>query len=185
MIFSNCKKILLSCLIFQTFSPFLLYANDQQVSQETSAQHNEVLEDTLKAVLSQYNAFDLILQDLAIVVNNDLISNIKNKRVLQEEIKNLRNIVEEAKSNTFATINPAHLALLIKILEGMVEHLGKALAQGFTDLAPFDLDSCVKRILATEVDLNNLDKDIVKVRKKIDGLDPEARIAGLKWLGSL
>ncbi len=185
MIFSNCKKILLSALIFNTLSPLLLYANETQVPQETLVQHNEILEDTLKAVLAQYNAIDLILQDLAIVVNNDLISNLKNKRALLEEVKNIRSIVEEAKGNSYATINPAHLALLIKILDDIVTHLGRELGKGLTSLAPFDLDACVKRAFSSEVDLNNLDRDIVQVRKKIDGLDQEARNAGLQWYNKI
>lgn len=186
MIFTNCKKMFLLVLFASHINIHVIASEIQPSpsSQENQFSQEEILnilEEKLTHLLAQYNAVDMILEDLALSVNNDQIARLKNKRVLVEEIKNIRSIIDSVQKDAHVDVNPATLYLLIKILDGITKHITVAVENGFTQLPEFDLGTRVKAWLQEEVDLDNLDADLEIAKKRIDNLDKLAKSAGLLW----
>lgn len=162
-----------------------VYAKDATIPPEVLQQQNEILENTLKNILAHFNALDLILQDLQMIVSNDQVGYVKNKREMVEEIKNIRLLLENVQKDSFTELNPGHICLLNKILDALVEHIGSSLNAGFTTMPAFDIEGTVKRALNSEVDLNDLDQYVETSRKKIEGLSEQAKSAGLVWYNKI
>lgn len=191
MLFSNCKKTSLSVLFFLlnlSFSGSFTYATTPpsdntdvaEISPELIQQQREIWENQLKITLDQFNALDLILEDLALVIHNDS-AKVTNKRIVLEEIKNIRSLIEEVKKDSFINLDPVVLSVLQNVLTGVINHTSQALSAGFKTLPPFDLVLCMNRSKPIDFETLDIDKDLEASKLAVASLDKQAKNVGLSW----
>lgn len=176
--------LLLSILItpiFASEAPDLMGMDG--ITQEQIDEQRNIWEGQLTAIKDQFNRLDLNLQDLALLVNNDKIKTAENKRALIEEIVAIRSLISSIQKDPFVHVDPITNIKLIHILNSIVDHVKKAVNDGFSTLAPYDINATMKRIGAIEIDIAtmNVDGEMAQLQKNIEDFELSSKNIGLAW----
>ena len=131
-------------------------------------------------MLVQFNKVDAILEDLSLVVNNDQIKQIPNKRALNDGIKDIRGAIDTINKNAFATISPLNIVMLNIALADIIDHISNAVSKGFTSMDEFDQSPNTQQQGFPDQDLD-FDAQWAYLEKQISSLDNQTKNVGLKW----
>jgi len=137
------------------------------------------LERVLTGALSVLNKIDLILEDLAQVVNNDTIKT-PSKRMLKENIRDLRQLVDTIRTQATMSVDSLSIHVLMRFNDAMILHLSQALKKGFAHLPPFKIESLKLRTTKL-ITIEQLEEDLLSNGKNIMQLDADSQSVGLYW----
>ena len=184
MKFSNCLRITLLLIMPFSFS----YANqpaqpaiDESIMAQMAEQRQDKLEFILKLVIDNANTLDIILEDIALDVNNKAIQTDKAKAIAA--IKELRAFTSAIKNDAFADINEPTLAILLQLEKHLITHFKNALDKGLHNIPSFQ----VPRSALTEDDITfeNLMKAAQENSVILELVKEQAKTAGLTWYNKL
>ncbi len=148
-------------------------------------QVQDTLELLLKQVLTQLNSIDSILEELALLVNNDQLAKGGNKKEIISSIRSLRSLIDTIRSDTFVTIDLQSIYLMLKLNNALMNTIGKALLNGFYELPPFNLEEHITKHLRTPAGLDTVTQTLTANNKKLEALTELSKGAGLKWYNHL
>lgn len=152
-----------------------------EIPQEIIEQHNNYVENALKNILVTYNGVDLVLEDLALLIGNGQIHQIKNKREIIDGVKNIREIIGTIKNDSYVQVDLYKIALLNKILLAIIDHINKGLSEDFKNFAHFALEEHVKRSVLDLGNIQDLDVEFAKAPQQLEQLTKNSQSAGLHW----
>jgi cell division protease FtsH len=183
-IWKNKFNLLLSILLLPLISSQALAIDPMDgITQEQIDEVRNLWEGQLSAIKDQFTRVDLNLQDLALMVNHDKIKTVESKHALIEEIKAIRSIIDSIQKDPFIHVDPATNVKLIHILNGIVDHVKKAVDQNMATFAPFPAEEVFKRVGDLEMDFEkiNFEDDLAVLTKNIEDFESASKNIGLAW----
>lgn len=183
-IWKNSLALLFSVFILPSFaSEIPTQADMDAITQEQVNDLRNAWEGQLTAIKDQFTRVDMNLQDLALIVNNDKIATAVNKRALIDEIVNIRSLINSIQKDPFVHVDPITNIKLIHILNNIVDHVKKSVNEGFSVLAPFNIDATMKRIGSLEIDEEkiSIESDLTELQKNIEDFELSSKNIGLVW----
>ncbi|MCX5922039.1 MAG: AAA family ATPase [Candidatus Dependentiae bacterium] len=174
--------LLLSQPLSHAFDDTTNIGDMNEISATIIEQAQNILEDQLKKILTQFNAVDCILGDLALVVNNDQVPQTKNKKTVIQGIISVRSLIESVQKDAFVNVSLRQNLMILKILEGLIAHTKQALSDGLTEFPAFDFVTYFQSIKSPQddstIDIDALQKNI---DAQIADLNSQAASVGLAW----
>lgn len=150
-----------------------------QATAEPSAPKTEE-EQTLDEALKQLRSLDLMLGELALVVENNTVK-VSNKRDHLEKIRDLRGIIFRVENSAYTNIDRAGLLTLISLTAKILDTLHDSLKHGFQELPAIDMEQFVTRSSRTDISLEELQDRLDENTETVELVDKAAKSAGLLW----
>lgn len=147
----------------------------------------EICEQLLEPVLKTLNQLHQIVIRLATEVHAGTIRP-KNKEAMTTQLTELSKLITQFKDNSYTQVDPLQLIVLIKVSRAIIDHLDKALRNGFTTLEPFNLDEYITRNPLPALGDNpfeTIQLEIQASQQQLAALTKAAETAGLTWYNKL
>lgn len=141
-------------------------------------------EKLLDTALKQLNTLDLMLAELALIVENNTVK-VSNKRDHLEKIKHLRSIIFRADNSAYTQIDNSALLTLITLTTKILENLHDALHNGFQEFPAIDMDQLIIRSHRTDITHEELQDRLDENEESIESVDLAAKNAGLLWYNKI
>jgi len=139
----------------------------------------DTLEGLLKGFLGSLHRTDSALEGLALDVNNDTIRP-PHKEELIQNIAELRGILTQIKNDAFVQVDPIGLYMIGQFITAVINHLIKAIDNGFNELPSFDMAQIDTQHLEN-ITLEMLQTNLQEATKRVEILEKKATSAGLSW----
>lgn len=182
--------LLLSFVTFHAYTAAdnATLAQDQAALQQTCdtakavALNENAMDELLSSALHQTERIDTLLEELALISNNNAKLTKEQRSALAKEIRTIRKTLGDFKKLSFTSTSPQELSILLLINKELSAHLEKALATGFTSLEPFSLETHITRGLNEQnVTLEKLAKAAQENDTNLKSLEKTAQSVGLTW----
>jgi len=157
-----------------------LEENRAAFEKDRSSQFAKYVDGMVTRFIRHIQQTEEILQDLSLSVINNAIATEDKEETLQE-IKNLRILINNVKTNAFVNVDLQTLNHLAFFSEALIEHISEAIEDNLEELPPFDekLEKLTKRL--TLVDFEKLEQKILENEEDILELKKDAHEMGLTW----
>jgi len=179
-------NILACALIYQVVSPGIALAmteapveDHEQVTVEDQRARQDFIEQSLKVLIGQIETIDIILEDLALDITNNVIKTDKKSDLLGA-IKSVRQHTYQLKQADFTGIDEQGLVALAILNSALIDHLTKSAHTGFKQLDPFEKET-IRSPGIIEITPELIQTMTAKNGTKLMTLAKRAESAGLSW----
>ena len=145
--------------------------------------NQDALETILTGALQVLQKIDLALEDLAQIVNNNIITT-PNKRALKDNIRDLRQIIDQLRTEAAVNVDAKTIHVLLRLNDALMQHIVTAINNGLTQLPQFNIQT-VKIRTTKIITIEQLQEDLTTNSVNLQKLESASQSAGLKWYNKL
>lgn len=165
----------------EAVSPEITHEQLTPEQQAELAKIIQVVDNLYKHMLDLYQGLDTMLEQLALMIDKDVIKT-ENKRDLINQIRKLRHLIGGIRNDTQFNVDPGNLYFLLSLHHGLLMHIDHAVKQGFKTLPDFDLNSFItRRSIPADLSLEMLQDQIATNMEQLKKLNEQATTIGLTW----
>jgi len=150
----------------------------ETATEETSAPRVEKInEEIFQAVIGQLNKLDALLQDIALLVNNEAFA-IPQKDTVRKNITALRMPIDNARKNLVRNADIQSCAQAIRLANALLNYIQNALKNNLRDMPEFEM---IPTRSGEEIDIEGLDRLLQNNNAKLKSLANQSQTLGLSW----
>ena len=140
----------------------------------------QALDGLVTKLMEQTNKVEGALEELAMDINNDAFK-LKNKEELIKQIKEVRAVVAQVKSEKFLQVDPQTVQFLIAFNRVLMEHVSQALSNGLKEMPSFQEKLVAVHKKAPTIKIELVEAEMVKNEELLFDLEKQVSEFGTNW----